>query len=273
MGSGARHSRRLAAWGAAVLAGLACCALAAAMPAGAEGGGASLPESSVLWNGALNLSVACGLSSGTCSGFVSVRAPGAAESEVLVGGDYSVPAGATRTLRFDPGGSETKQLERLDSVVVKLSPRPDGGEGAEATLRVVHKPAPGEGGSPGGGSPGGGNPPKKSHRHERQFTFLAGVEGGKDYWNGTLFEKNNRVAGCLKGQLVLIQRRNGSHWHTVARTRTRSKLNRRHEATFLRVLPEDHGVFRAVAPKSRFRKEICGRAVSKAVSGATGFSP
>jgi hypothetical protein len=157
--------------------------------------------------------------------------------------------------------------------VVSLTPRPGQGEPVEATLRVVHKPAPGEGGSPGGGAGGGGGPSKKSHRHERLFTFLAGVEGGKDYWQGTLFEKDNRIAGCLKNQLVLIQRRNGSHWHTVARVRTRSKLNRRHEATFLRVLPEDHGVFRAVAPKSRFRKETCLRAVSKVVSGATGFSP
>jgi hypothetical protein len=270
MARSAGQRGRLAAWGAAAFTALAWLALVVAAPSAADTGGATLPESSVLWNGALNVAVGCGLSSGTCSGFVSVRAPGAAESESLVGGDYSVPAGATKTFRFDPGGPETRQLERLDSVVVKLSPRPDGGEGTEATLRVVHKPAPDEGGPQGGG--GGGPSKNASHSHERQFTFLAGVEDGKDYWQGSLFEESRRpFPACIKKQLILIQRKVGSRWHTVARTHTSARLNRNHEATFIKILPEVHDRFRAVAPRSRVRGEICRRAVSRVVSGATGF--
>src|SRR5204862_7934309 len=129
---------------------------------------ATLPSSSVVWDRFLKVTVGCSLQSGSCTGNLSVRAPGASESDDLTGGDYSVAAGAAKTLSFDPGGAAPKQLDSLQRVVVRVSPSMGQGDPFEATLKVEHPSGSGGGGGRGRAhlAPGKAAEPR-AHNHLR----------------------------------------------------------------------------------------------------------
>jgi hypothetical protein len=110
---------------AVALLGLA----AAATPAGEFAG------TSAVWDGMLHVPVRCGLSTGTCAGSLTVRAPG--ETSVLAASEYRIAAGATRSVLVDPGAAASQRIMRLTSIDARLSTAQ--GEEARATLRVVHR--------------------------------------------------------------------------------------------------------------------------------------
>jgi hypothetical protein len=233
-----------------VLALLAAVAFAGAVRSAAQGASATLPSSFVVWDGTLKVTVGCTLQSGSCTGSLSVRAPGASEPDDLAAGDYSVAAGATTIVRLDPGGSASRQLNALRSVVVRIVPSMGQGDPFEATLGVKR--------------------PAKSRKHRRYFTFLGGTEKNTEVlWQGELSTHENRTAACVRHKLVKIQKKVGRRWVTVARTRTAATTRPAHpgsSASYSKLLPLDPAhLFRALAPRVRVRGQICLKAASRAV--------
>jgi hypothetical protein len=252
------------------LAAAAALALAGAVRSAAQTSSATLPSSSVVWDGLLKVTVGCSLQSGSCTGFLSVRAPGASQSDDLVGGDYSVAAGATKVLSFDPGGDASKQLDSLRSVVVRVEPSMGQGDPFEATLQIEHRSGSGDG-SGGGAGPGS---PRKSRKHRRYFT-IGGFTDKNIYvlWAGELSTHDNGAARCVKRKLVKIQKRVGKHWVTVGATRSARVAKRAHPGwtakyqTKLLPLEPTHR-FRALAPRVKVGRQICLRAVSGSIRGS-----
>ena len=95
----------------------------------------SFAGTTAVWDGMLHVPIRCELTSGSCAGDMTVSAPG--ETAVLAESSYSVPAGATRSVLVDPGGSASQRIIKLAKVDVRLSTRE--GTQAEATLRVIHR--------------------------------------------------------------------------------------------------------------------------------------
>ncbi len=240
------------------------------MESRAQTSSATLPSSSVVWDRFLKVTVGCALQSGFCTGNLSVRAPGASQSDLLAAGDYSVAAGATKVLDFDPGGAASKQLDSLQSVVVRVAPSPGQGDAFEATLQVEHRSEPSGGDGAGTYNLGG----VKSRRHRRYFT-IGGFTDKNIYvlWAGELSMHENKPARCVKGRRVKIQKRVGKRWVTVATTRTARVARRIHpgwSAKYVtKLLPlEPSRRFRALAPRVRVRRQICLRAVSGSIRGS-----
>ena len=80
---------------------------------------ATLPDSSVKWDGMFHVRVRCAAAT-ACKGHISVRAPGADPSNTFAEQDYSVAAGTTNTIDLDPAGADNSQIDKLSSVVVRL---------------------------------------------------------------------------------------------------------------------------------------------------------
>lgn len=255
-----------------VLATLAALVLASAVRSDAQSSSATLPSSSVVWDRLLKVTVGCALQSGSCTGNLSVRAPGASESDNLAGGDYSVAAGTTKTLSFDPGGAASKQLDSLQSVVVRIAPSMGQGDPFEATLQVEHPS-----GSGGGGSGGSNLPPARSRKHRRHIIFAGFTEKTTlIVWAGELYTQETRTAKCVKHKLLKVQKRVGRRWLTVGTIRT-GAAKREHpgfSAKFSKLFPIDRSHrFRALAPRVKVGRQICLRATSRSVAGSGGKSP
>jgi hypothetical protein len=240
-------------------------ALVAVGSAAAAGSSATLPQGFVTWDsagGSLKVVVGCALSSGTCSGFLGVYTPDGSTN--LTGSDYSAPAGGQQTVNMDPGGAASKQLDKLDSVLVRVQPSMGQGDALEQTLSVVRKSSSGGGGGGGGGGGSGGK--HNCTRCHRFFEFFSGVEKNIAVFQGHLFTKNPGTARCVKHKLVEIQKKLGGHWVTVGRTHTGS-AKRGHPGYSAAIVPKtltwDHvHLFRAVSPKLKVGKLTCLKAVS-----------
>src|SRR4051812_16110496 len=86
----------------------------------------------------------------TCSGDITVRAPGDDQMTVFVRDRYSVPAGTSKTIALDPAGSDNARIDSLSSVVVRLEPT--GEAPLEATMKLEKQTS--------SGGFGGSTPPK-----------------------------------------------------------------------------------------------------------------
>ena len=229
----------------------------------AQSPSATLPSSSVAWDGTLvKVTVGCELQTGSCTGSLSARAPGASQSDELVAGDYSVAAGVKKTLSFVPDASASKQLDSLHSVVVRMAPSMGQGDPFEATLGVEHR-----------SGPGGGPPPPRSRKHPRYFTLGGFTEKNTlILWAGELGSTDTGTAKCVTNKLVKIQKRVGRRWVTVGRTRTTKRAKREHpgwSAKFVtKFLPlEPSRKFRAYTPRVTVGRQICLPATSPTVPG------
>ena len=70
---------------------------------------------------------------------MTVRAPGDDPSNQFASADYSIPAGAAKTIVMDPAGGDNARIDALSSVVVRVQP-PAPATGADMTLRLVKTP-------------------------------------------------------------------------------------------------------------------------------------
>jgi hypothetical protein len=255
-----------------VLAALAALALAGAARSVAQSSSATLPSSSVAWDGTLvKVAVRCELASGSCTGHLAARAPGASQSDELAAGDYSVAAGATKVLGLVPGPAESKRLDSLKTVVVRIAPSTGQGDPFEKTLQVEHRAAPGDGGS------GDGGPPRRSRKHPRYLIFAGFTEKTTlIVWAGELYTNETRTAKCVAHKLLRVQKRVGRRWLTVGTIRT-GAAKREHpgySAKFSKLFPIDRSHrFRALAPRVKVGRQICLRATSRSLPGRGGKSP
>src|SRR5436190_11936687 len=110
----------------------------------------SISGTSVQWDGMFHVALHCGGTT-TCTGNISIRAPGDDPANAFVQDHYSVAAGQTKTLALDPAGVDNKRIDALSSVVVRLEPT--GEEPFDTTMKLSHA-------SSGGGGGGGGSTPK-----------------------------------------------------------------------------------------------------------------
>jgi hypothetical protein len=94
----------------------------------------SFADSKATWDGMFHVPVHCGAAT-TCTGRLSVRAPGSSQEF----GDtaYSVAAYASKTVVIDPAGSDNAQIDKLSQVDARLSPDAGQGDPVEATLALV----------------------------------------------------------------------------------------------------------------------------------------
>lgn len=90
-------------------------------PASADdAAGATIPDSTAVWDGMLHLRVACAAAVASCRGDLTIYDP-ADTVHSLDGGSYSVAGGKTATVTIDPSSARTNErLAALRSVVVRL---------------------------------------------------------------------------------------------------------------------------------------------------------
>ena len=93
----------------------------------------TLSGTTVKWDGMFHVPVHCDGAT-TCAGDITVRAPGADQSNVFVRDHYSVPAGTTKSIALDPAGSDNAKIDALSSVIVRLEPV--GEQPVEATMKL-----------------------------------------------------------------------------------------------------------------------------------------
>ena len=149
---------------------------------------ASLPDSSVTWDGMFHVRVHCPEMT-TCRGTISVRAPDADPSSVFAMQDYAVSAGQTKTIDLDPAGPDNAKIDKLSSVVVRL-------DDVDKTMKLVKStsnPSPSPSPSP---KPLG--PPTKSQHARDKHGDSHDPFGGMDLVFASATRKGSKVVFIVR---------------------------------------------------------------------------